>query len=260
MSAANGPVRDLFSLQGKVALVSGASSGIGRAIATAYAQAGAAVVLVARRESRLRDAVGAIEKDGGRAAHIVCDLADRQSLFDCAAKAPQAFGAPDIVVNAAGINVRKAMQDVSPEDWDVVLKINLDASFFLPQRLVPAMIEKRWGRIVNIASLQSVRSFPNCAPYGASKGAIMQLTRAQAEAWSKHGICVNAIGPGFFPTELTAAVVNDRERWNAMAARTFAGRNGELSDLVGTAIFLASRASDYVTGQTIFVDGGFTAG
>jgi NAD(P)-dependent dehydrogenase (short-subunit alcohol dehydrogenase family) len=105
-----------------------------------------------------------------------------------------------------------------------------------------------------------VRSFPNCAPYGASKGAIVQLTRAQAEAWSRHGICVNAIAPGFFPTELTAAVVNDRERWSAMAAKTFIGRNGELSDLVGTAIFLASRASDYVTGQTLFVDGGFTAG
>ena len=260
MTAVPVPVRDLFSLAGKVALVTGASSGIGQAIAKAYAQAGAAVVLVARRESQLEDAVADIEEDGGRAAHIVCDLAQRDDLYACADRAPQPFGVPDIVVNAAGINRRLAMQDVKAEDWDAVLKINLDASFFLPQRLAPAMIAKGWGRIVNIASLQSVRSFPNCAPYGASKGAIMQLTRAQAEAWSRHGICVNAIAPGFFPTELTAAVVNDRERWNAMAAKTFIGRNGELHDLVGTAIFLASRASDYVTGQTIFVDGGFTAG
>lgn len=260
MSTTSLPVRDLFSLAGKVALVTGASSGIGQAIAKAYAEAGAAVVLVARRESQLRVAVDAIEKAGGRAAHIVCDLANREELYSCAAAAPQAFGVPDIVVNAAGINRRLAMQDVTAEDWDAVLRINLDASFFLPQRLAPAMIEKGWGRIVNIASLQSARSFPNCAPYGASKGAIVQLTRAQAEAWSRHGICVNAIAPGFFPTELTAAVVADRERWNAMAAKTFIGRNGELRDLIGTAIFLASRASDYVTGQTIFVDGGFTAG
>ena len=260
MSTGTVSVHDLFSLAGKVALVTGASSGIGRAIATAYAEAGAAVVLVARRESQLRAATAAIEQEGGRAAHIVCDLANREQLFDCAEHAALPFGVPDIVVNAAGINRRLAMQDVTADDWDAVLKINLDASFFLPQRLAPAMIAKGWGRIVNIASLQSVRSFPNCAPYGASKGAIMQLTRAQAEAWSRHSICVNAIAPGFFPTELTAAVVNDRERWNAMAAKTFIGRNGELSDLVGTAIFLASRASDYVTGQTIFVDGGFTAG
>jgi len=260
MSTGTVSVHDLFSLAGKVALVTGASSGIGRAIATAYAEAGAAVVLVARRESQLRAATAAIEQEGGRAAHIVCDLANREQLFDCAEHAALPFGVPDIVVNAAGINRRLAMQDVTADDWDAVLKINLDASFFLPQRLAPAMIAKGWGRIVNIASLQSVRSFPNCAPYGASKGAIMQLTRAQAEAWSRHGICVNAIAPGFFPTELTAAVVNDRERWNAMAAKTFIGRNGELDDLRGAAIFLASRASDYITGQTIFVDGGFTSG
>ena len=260
MTTATVSVRDLFSLAGKVALVTGASSGIGQAIAKAYAEAGAHVVLVARRESQLRAATDAIEKEGGRAAHIVCDLANREQLFECAERAPKTFGAPDIIVNAAGINRRLPMQDVTPDDWDAVLRINLDASFFLPQRLAPAMISRGWGRIVNIASLQSVRSFPNCAPYGASKGAIMQLTRAQAEAWSRHGICVNAIAPGFFPTELTAAVVNDRDRWNAMAAKTFVGRNGELADLIGTAIFLASRASDYVTGQTIFVDGGFTAG
>jgi len=254
------PVRDLFSLEGRIALVTGASSGIGRAIATAYAQAGAAVVLVARRESQLVAVEKSINAAGGRAAHLVCDLADRDALMKCATQAPDAFGPPDIVVNAAGINVRRAMQDVTPDDWDAVMRINLDASFFLPQKLVPGMIAKGWGKVVNIASLQSVRSFPNCTPYGASKGAIMQLTRAQAEAWSRHGIGVNAIAPGFFATELTAAVVADKDRWNAMAAKTFIGRNGELDDLRGAAIFLASRASDYITGQTIFVDGGFTSG
>src|SRR5262249_8489431 len=150
---------------------------------------------------------------------------------------------------AAGINVRKPILEVSEEDWDATLRLNLDAPFFLAQALAPAMIERRWGRIINVASLQSVRAFPNSAPYGASKGAIMQLTRAQAEAWSRFGVNANAIAPGFFATELTAPVVNDRERWAQMAAKTFIGRNGELPDLWGTALFLASRASDYVTGQ-----------
>jgi gluconate 5-dehydrogenase len=122
------------------------------------------------------------------------------------------------------------------------------------------MIARGFGRIINIASLQSLRAFEDCAPYGASKGAIAQLTRAQAQAWSRHGVNANAIAPGFFATELTAPVVQDKARWTQMAARTFTGRNGELIDLWGTAIFLASRASDYVTGQTIFVDGGFSAG
>jgi NAD(P)-dependent dehydrogenase (short-subunit alcohol dehydrogenase family) len=125
---------------------------------------------------------------------------------------------------------------------------------------VPAMIERGWGRIINIASLQSVRAFANSGAYGASKGGVMQLTRAQAEAWSRRGITANAIAPGFFATPLTAAVASDPVKWDANAARTFTGRNGELPDLAGTALYLASRASDYVTGQTIFVDGGFSAG
>ena len=253
-------VLKLFDLSGKVALVTGASSGIGQAIAAAYAEAGAAVVMVARREAELKTAVQKIQAAGGKAACIRCDLAERKSLYACAARAAEFFGAPDIVVNAAGINIRKPMLELTEEDWDRTLRINLDASFFLPQRLAPAMIAKGWGRIVNIASLQSVRAFGNSGPYGASKGGVMQLTRAQAEAWSKHGVCANAIAPGFFATPLTAPVANDPARWQAMAAKTFIGRNGELDDLRGAAIFLASHASDYITGQTIFVDGGFSAG
>jgi gluconate 5-dehydrogenase len=254
------PLRELFSLEGKVALVTGANSGIGGAIAAAYAEAGAAVILVARRETELQAAEDAIKAAGGRAAHIACDLAVREDLFACADRAPQFFGAPDIVVNAAGVNLRKPMAEITEADWDATMRINLDASFFLPQRLAPAMIAGGWGRIVNIASLQSIRAFGNSGPYGASKGGIAQLTRAQAEAWSRHGVNANAIGPGFFATPLTAAVANDPERWKSMAAKTFIGRNGELDDLRGAAVFLASRASDYVTGQTLFVDGGLSAG
>ncbi len=249
-----------FDLGGLVALVTGASSGIGREIANALAEAGAAVVLAARRAQELAAAQREIEQAGARTAILTTDLADTATLRATAERAASFFGAPDIVVNAAGINIRQPMLDVTTADWDAVLAINLAAPFFLTQALAPAMIAKGWGRIINIASLQSVRAFPMGATYGVSKGGIAQLTRAQAEAWSRHGVNTNAIAPGFFATALTAPVVSDAARWQKMADSTFTGRNGELSDLRGTAVFLASRASDYVTGQTIFVDGGFSAG
>jgi gluconate 5-dehydrogenase len=158
------------------------------------------------------------------------------------------------------VNRRKPVDEVHYEDWDFTLALNLTAPFLLAQALAPAMVRNGWGRIINITSLQSVRAFADSAPYGASKGGLMQLTRALAQAWSPHGVTCNAIAPGFFPTPLTAPVFDDPQRAAAMAGRTMTGRNGRLSDLHGTAIYLASRASDYVTGQTIFVDGGFSAG
>lgn len=247
----------LFRLEGKVALVTGANSGIGLAIAEALAGVGAKVLLVARRAAEL---AAAAKKIGAAAAALPCDLVDRRALFDCAARAPLAFGPPDIVVNAAGVNIRRPMLEVAEADWDATMRVNLEAPFFLSQKLAPAMIAKGWGRILNIVSLQSVRAFGNSGPYGASKGGLMQLTRAQAEAWSRHGVNANAIAPGFFATPLTAPVAGDPARWQAMADKTFVGRNGELADLAGTAVYLCSPASDYVTGQTIFVDGGFSAG
>ena len=247
----------LFDLTGLVALVTGANSGIGKAIAGALAGAGARVVLVARREAELAAAQREI---GAAAAHMSCDLMDRKAIADCAARAPAFFGAPDILVNCAGVNIRKPMLEITEADWDASIRLNLEAPFFLAQKLAPAMIARGWGRIINIASLQSVRAFGNSGPYGASKGGVMQLTRAQAEAWSKHGVTANAIGPGFFATPLTAPVANDPVKWQAIADKTFIGRNGRVEDLRGAAVFLASRASDYVTGQTLFVDGGFSAG
>ena len=254
------PAPACFSLDGKVAFVTGASSGIGREIALALAEAGAAIVLVARREAELEAAARDIASAGGRAESIVADLANRAELRSAALEADRFFGPPDILVNAAGINIRKPMVEVTDSDWDAVLAINLDAPFVLGQELAPAMMERGWGRIINIASLQSVRAFPMGASYGASKGGIAQLTRAQAEAFSRRGVTANAIAPGFFATGLTEPVVRDAARWQKMAESTFIGRNGELKDLRGTAVFLASPASDYVTGQVLFVDGGFSAG
>lgn len=249
----------LFDLDGRVALVSGGSSGIGKAIGLALARAGASVVLVARREAELAGAVGEFEAGGLRARALPCDLADREALRGFAVRAAEPFGAPDILVNASGINVRKPFEDTADEDWDRSLAINLTAPFLLTRALAPAMRERGWGRIINITSLQCVRAFPDSAPYGASKGGLMQLTRAIAEYWSRHGVTCNAIAPGFFETPLTASVMSDPARVQVLAASTMIGRNGRLDDLHGAAVFLASEASAYITGQTLFIDGGFSA-
>ena len=249
----------LFDLRGRVALVTGGSSGIGLAMAQALAGAGAAVVLVARREDALREAAQGISRSGGRAACVACDVSERSRLAECVAQAAAHFGTPDILVNAAGINLREPVDRITEASWDAQILLNLTVPFFLARHVAPGMIAKGWGRIINVASMQSLRAFPDGAPYGASKGGIVQLTRAMAEAWSARGVTCNAIGPGFFPTALTAAVYADAKRVAELAARTMIGRNGELEDLHGVTVFLASRASDYVTGQTIYVDGGFSA-
>jgi gluconate 5-dehydrogenase len=215
---------------------------------------------LARRENALAAIAEKLNASGGRAMAIACDLGDRAALPAAVERATARFGAPDILVNAAGINPRRPADALSAQEWDATIEINLSVPFFLAQRLAPAMCARGWGRIINLASLQSVRAFADGAPYGASKGGVMQLTRALAQAWSSHGVTCNAIAPGFFPTELTAAVFADPARSAALAARTMIGRNGALEDLRGTLVYLASRASDYVTGQTLFVDGGFTAG
>lgn len=248
--------RALFDLSGKTACITGASSGLGRRAALALAAAGAQVIGVARRTDALQDLENEI---GDRAAHVVADISDRSGIDGLTQAISAPFGAPDIVVHAAGMNAREAADDVTSEGWDQTLALNLSAPFFLSQALVPAMKAKGWGRIVNFASLQTTRAFPGGVAYGASKAGIAQLTRAMAEAWSSHGITANAIGPGFFPTELTRAVFDDPERAARNAAQTCIGRNGRMNDLDGPLLFLCSEASAFVTGQVLMVDGGFTA-
>ncbi len=246
----------LFDLTGRVACVTGASSGLGQRAAEVLADAGARVVGVARRADALADWV---ERTGKPAAAVAADLSRRDQLADIAARVAEPFGAPDIIVHAAGINTREAGDDVTDAGWDMTMNLNLAAPFFLTQALVPAMKKKGWGRVVNFASLQTSRAFPGGVAYGASKAGIGQLTRAMAEAWSQFGINANAIGPGFFPTELTGPVFADPERSARNAAQTCVGRNGALDDIDGPLLFLCSDASSFVTGQILMVDGGYTA-
>jgi NAD(P)-dependent dehydrogenase (short-subunit alcohol dehydrogenase family) len=248
-------LEDLFSLAGRVAVVTGGSSGIGEGMAAALAGAGAAVVLVARDSERLESAVKGLP---GEASWVSADLADRASVDRAADEAAAAFGPPDILVNCAGINLRPPFGSLSAADWDLTMAVNLTAPFLLGQRFGPAMAARGWGRIINVTSQQAHRAFLNSGGYGASKGGLTALTRSQSEAWAPSGVCCNAVCPGFVPTRLNAAVANDPVRSGAMAARTMTGRNGAPGDFAGATVFLASRASDYVTGQTLYVDGGFS--
>ncbi|MEL6335467.1 MAG: SDR family oxidoreductase [Pseudomonadota bacterium] len=244
----------LFDLSGRVALVTGAGSGIGRAMAQALADAGAAVVLVGRRAGALAESLG-----DRRGATVPIDItlpAAPNALRDACFEIDLV---PDVLVNAAGVNRREPADLVTEEGWDETIALNLTAPFRVAQALVPAMRERGWGRIINIASLQSERAFANGIAYGASKAGVAQLTRAMAEAWSRDGINANALAPGFFPTDLTAPVFDDPGHAARNAAQTAIGRNGEMADLTGPTVFLASEASRYVTGQLLYVDGGFTA-
>ena len=249
-------VAQMFDLTGRVACVTGASAGLGQQAAIALAAAGAKVVGVARRAEAL---TAWAETTAANAATVAADLSQRDQISDIAARITEPFGAPDIIVHAAGINTRETADDVTTEGWDVTMNLNLAAPFFLTQALIPAMKAKGWGRIVNFASLQTTRAFPAGLSYGASKAGIGQLTRAMAESWSGDGINANAIGPGFFPTELTEPVFADPERAARNAAQTCVGRNGRLEDIDGPLLFLCSDASAFVTGQVLMVDGGYTA-
>ena len=254
-----GRLAHLFDLTGRRALVTGGNSGIGLAMARALGLQGAEVVLVARRAGPLEAAAAALTAEGIRATGFIADLEKPAALAKLAAQVADHAGPVDILVNAAGVNLRQPFGQVSAAAFDTHMALHLRAPFLLTQALAPGMAARGWGRILNLGSLQSVRAFADSAPYGAAKGGVVQLTRAIAEAWSGRGITCNAIAPGFFPTPLTEPVFADPERAARNAAQTAIGRNGVLEDLHGATVFLCSDASGYITGQTLFVDGGFTA-
>ncbi|MET9217363.1 SDR family oxidoreductase [Streptomyces sp. NPDC003300] len=249
---------ELFSLEGRVAVVTGGSSGIGRAVAGALAHAGASVVVVARREAELAATVGELAADGCRAAWVSADLSTRDGMRLAAEEAVEAFGEPDILVNSAGINLRPPMGELGEDVWDTTMAVNLEAPYLLGQRFGPRMAERGFGRIIHITSQQAHRAFVQSGAYGVSKGALESLARSQAEAWSPYGVTCNTLVPGFVMTPLNTRLSSDPEKVAVLAARTMVGRNGLPEDFAGAAVFLASRASAYVTGQAVFVDGGFS--
>jgi gluconate 5-dehydrogenase len=249
---------ELFSLDGRVALVTGGSSGIGRAVAGALARAGAGVVVVARKEEELAATVDELVAEGCRAAWVSGDLGTRDGVRAAAEAAAEVFGEPDILVNSAGINLRPPMGELDDKVWDTTMAVNLEAPYLLGQRFGPGMAERGFGRIIHITSQQAHRAFVQSGAYGVSKGALESLARSQAEAWSPYGVTCNTLVPGFVMTPLNARLSNDPEKVAALAARTLVGRNGLAEDFAGVAVFLASRASAYVTGQSVFVDGGFS--
>ncbi|MFE2886837.1 SDR family NAD(P)-dependent oxidoreductase [Streptomyces graminifolii] len=250
---------ELFSLDGRVAVVTGGSSGIGRAAAGALARAGASVVVVARRERELAVTVDELTAEGCRVAWVSADLGTRDGIRAAADAVVEVFGEPDILVNSAGINLRPPLGELSEDVWDTTMSLNLEAPHLLSQRFGPGMAERGFGRIIHITSQQAHRAFAQSGAYGVSKGALESLARSQAEAWSPHGVTCNTLVPGFVLTPLNERLASDPEMVKALAARTLIGRNGLAEDFAGATVFLASRASAYVTGQSVFVDGGFSA-
>lgn len=245
----------LFSLEGRTAVVTGGSSGIGRAIAAALAGAGARTVLVARDPARLAATAEALS---GEVAVVPADLGTRDAVRAAAEAIVAAAGEPDIVVSAAGVNLRPPMADIDEAVWDATMRLNLDAPFLLGQRFGPGMAARGYGRLIAISSQQAHRAFVDSGAYGVSKAALEGLARSQAEAWSASGVTSNVLVPGFVLTPLNARLQEDLERVAALAARTMVGRNGVPDDFATAALFLASPASAYVTGQSIAVDGGFS--
>jgi gluconate 5-dehydrogenase len=246
---------EIFGLTGRLAVVTGGSSGIGRAMAVALGRAGARIVLVARDPGRLDQTVAEI----GGAGAISADLADRAAVTAAIDEILSAYGEPDVLVNAAAVNRRPPLDRLTEADWDLTLAANLTAPFLLGQAFGPRMAARGWGRIINVVSQQAFRAYGNSGAYGVSKAGLVALTRSQAEAWSRSGVCCNAIAPGVVHTPLTEEVFADPSKVAAHAARAMTGRNGVPEAFAACAVFLAGSGSAAVTGQTLFVDGGYSA-
>jgi gluconate 5-dehydrogenase len=249
----------LFDLSGRIALITGAAQGIGRALAEGLARAGAHVVLNGRDEAKLAAAADELRSQGLRVSHSAFDVTDHAAVAERVASIESTVGAIDILVNNAGIQRRAPLEEFSVETWHELMRTNLDSVFYVSRAVARHMIPRQRGKIINIASLQSEAARYSIAPYTATKGAVKNLTRGMCTDWARYGLQINGIGPGYFDTPLNAALVANPQFDAWLKARTPAGRWGKVEELQGTAIFLASYASDFVNGQIIYVDGGVLA-
>ncbi len=253
-------VLDDFRLDGKISIVTGASRGLGKAMAEALAEAGSHVVLAARTEEALKAVAENIEAAGAKALVVPTHVEEEEELNRLVEQAVDEFGRIDVLVNDAGTTARYPAMDFPLEEWDRVLAVNLRSVFLLCQKVGRVMMRQGGGKIINIASLLSEVGVALIPPYASSKGGIRQLTKSLAVEWAKYNICVNAIGPGYFRTELTEGLYQDPERYQPVMNRLAIKRWGKPEDLKGAVVYLASKASDYVTGQILYVDGGYLAG
>jgi gluconate 5-dehydrogenase len=249
-------INELFDLTGKIALITGSSQGIGFGIARGLGQAGATIILNGRNEERLNQAVSTLSQEGLKVFGYPFDVSDSKQVDQKISAIEREVGGIDILVNNAGIQRRGPLETFDEPVWQEVIQTNLTAVFLMGKRVAKGMIARRSGKIINICSLMSEISRPTIAPYSASKGGVKMLTRAMAVDWAKYNIQVNGIGPGFIVTEMNKVLLEDQKFDAMVRSRTPAGRWGEPSDLAGGAVFLASRASDYITGQIIYVEGG----
>ena len=250
---------NLLSLAGRTAVVIGGTSGLGHAIAHGLAEAGADVVASSRRPDMVASTADGIEALGRRTLRITSDVTDSDSLKDLLKACIKEFGAVDILVNCAGITKKVSTLEMDISDWNRIIAVNLTGTLLACLTFGEHMLERGWGRIINIASIASYVGLYQVAAYGTSKAGIIGLTKSLAVEWARRGVCVNAIAPGVFPTDLNRALLDGTERGKELVMRTPMQRFGKVEEIAGTAVFLASEAASFVTGEVICVDGGFLA-